>query len=179
MSSLAAARADGYYYGPDYDPAIHGSLNKYRGSHPLGDRAKDIALGILVVRFEMPYKVICLSCGAITDKGVRFNAKKQRVGSYFSTPVYSFSFPCPQCSNLFVITTDPKRALYLCTTGLKQKVEELPDLESAASSESFATQRRSLNAEEAEGPTCPAATGGAKGCRGNSAAATPQGAHHR
>jgi hypothetical protein len=28
MSSLAAARADNFYYPPNYDPAKHGSLNK-------------------------------------------------------------------------------------------------------------------------------------------------------
>ena len=127
MSSLAAARADGFYYGPDYDPKTHGSLNSYRGSHPLGDRAKDIHLGILVIRFEMPFKVSCLSCNTIVDKGVRFNAKKQKTGCYFSTPVYSFSFQCPECNNPFIITTDPKRARYLCTRGLRQRQEDAPD----------------------------------------------------
>ena len=28
MSSLAAARADNFYHGPDYDPKKHGGLNK-------------------------------------------------------------------------------------------------------------------------------------------------------
>lgn len=28
MSSLAAARADNFYYPPNYDPAKHGSLNQ-------------------------------------------------------------------------------------------------------------------------------------------------------
>lgn len=28
MSSLAAARADNFYYPPGFDPAKHGSLNK-------------------------------------------------------------------------------------------------------------------------------------------------------
>lgn len=127
MSSLAAARADGFYYGPEYDPKVHGSLNKYRGSHPLGDRAKDIRLGILVIRFEMPFKVSCLSCNTIVDKGVRFNAKKEKVGCYFTTPVYSFTFECPECKNPFIITTDPKRARYICTQGLRQRQEDTPD----------------------------------------------------
>jgi hypothetical protein len=33
MSSLAAARADNFYYPPGFDPAKHGSLNKVT-SHP-------------------------------------------------------------------------------------------------------------------------------------------------
>ncbi|KAL8428413.1 hypothetical protein ACSSS7_007239 [Eimeria intestinalis] len=127
MSSLAAARADGYYYPPGFDPETHGSLNRYQGIHPLGERAKNLHLGILVVRFEMPFKVSCLSCSAIVDKGVRFNAEKKRVGSYFYTPVFSFSFSCPACSHPFVITTDPKRSRYLCTQGLKQRLGDEPD----------------------------------------------------
>ena len=39
MSSLAAARADNYYYPKEWDPSW-GSLNKYQNSHPLGIRAK-------------------------------------------------------------------------------------------------------------------------------------------
>ncbi|KAL8447821.1 hypothetical protein Emed_004116 [Eimeria media] len=127
MSSLAAARADGFYYPPSFDPETHGTLNRFQGSHPLGERAKDIHLGILVVRFEMPFKVSCLSCETIVDKGVRFNAQKKRVGSYFSTPVYSFAFSCPSCNHPFVITTDPKRSRYLCTQGLKQRLGDEPD----------------------------------------------------
>ena len=29
MSSLAASRADNYYYPKDYDPRKHGTLNKF------------------------------------------------------------------------------------------------------------------------------------------------------
>jgi coiled-coil domain-containing protein 130 len=51
MSSLAAARADNFYYGPDYRPE-DGSLNKARGAPPgnLGKRAKKMDQGILVIR---------------------------------------------------------------------------------------------------------------------------------
>ncbi|KAL8444737.1 hypothetical protein Emag_005366 [Eimeria magna] len=127
MSSLAAARADGFYYPPAFDPKTHGSLNRFHGNHPLGRRAQDLHLGILIIRFEMPFKVSCLSCDEIIDKGVRFNAEKRRVGAYFSTPVYSFSFSCPACSHPFVITTDPKHSRYLCTQGLKQRLGDEPD----------------------------------------------------
>jgi hypothetical protein len=34
MSSLAAARADNFYYPPDFDPVKHQTLNKVRLSPP-------------------------------------------------------------------------------------------------------------------------------------------------
>ena len=42
MASLAASRADGYYYPPDYDGEKHGTINQYNGSHPLGARARNL-----------------------------------------------------------------------------------------------------------------------------------------
>nr|PIM00641.1 nuclear protein-like family protein [Toxoplasma gondii COUG] len=123
MSSLEAVRADGYYYGPEYDPQKHGSLNQYRGSHPLGDRAKKLGEGILVIRFEMPFKVWCIECGCVIDKGVRFNAEKKCIGTYFSTKILEFAFACPKCKAPVAITTDPKNAEYVCSRGVRRKVE--------------------------------------------------------
>ncbi|PHJ18772.1 nuclear family protein [Cystoisospora suis] len=123
MSSLEAVRADGYYYDPDYDPKKHKSLNAFHHSHPLGDRAKKISEGILIIRFEIPFKVICLKCDHIIDKGVRFNAEKKCVGFYFTTKILEFSFSCPQCKNSLAITTDPKACRYVCTKGLREKIE--------------------------------------------------------
>ncbi|GFH25189.1 RibD_C domain-containing protein [Haematococcus lacustris] len=36
MSSLAAARADNFYYAPDFDPDKHGTLNKFSMRHHCG-----------------------------------------------------------------------------------------------------------------------------------------------
>eukprot|EP00918_Siedleckia_nematoides_P106726 GHVU01232825.1.p1 GENE.GHVU01232825.1~~GHVU01232825.1.p1 ORF type:complete len:319 (+),score=55.60 GHVU01232825.1:124-1080(+) len=139
MSSLAAARADGYYYGTEYR-AEHGSLNKYRGSHgALGKRADRLHEGILVIRFEVPFKCICTKCDSIIAKGVRYNADKKRVGKYLSTSIYEFAFKCYRCNNLLAIQTDPQNADYVLTQGLRRKIEtydpkdaetiELPDKE--------------------------------------------------
>ena len=51
MSSLAAARADNFYYPPEWTPEA-GSLNKFAGVPPghLGKRAKKMDQGILVIR---------------------------------------------------------------------------------------------------------------------------------
>ncbi|XP_071277055.1 probable splicing factor YJU2B [Agelaius tricolor] len=39
------------YYPPDFDPAKHGSLNRYHHSHPLRERARKLSQGILVIRW--------------------------------------------------------------------------------------------------------------------------------
>jgi hypothetical protein len=49
MSSLAASRADNFYFPPEFDPQ-QGSLNAQRGTHALGKRAKHIDKGIITVR---------------------------------------------------------------------------------------------------------------------------------
>jgi coiled-coil domain-containing protein 130 len=50
MSSLAASRADNFYFPPDFDPN-QGSLNAQQGTHALGKRAKHIDKGIITVRY--------------------------------------------------------------------------------------------------------------------------------
>eukprot|EP00923_Selenidium_pygospionis_P036204 GHVN01063522.1.p1 GENE.GHVN01063522.1~~GHVN01063522.1.p1 ORF type:complete len:271 (+),score=41.83 GHVN01063522.1:85-897(+) len=122
MSSLAAARADGFYHPPEYR-AEHGSLNKFRGSHPLGVRAKKIDQGILVIRFEMPFKVWCTKCESIIAKGVRFNAEKKCVGKYYTTSIWEFTMKCYHCDNKYKIRTDPQECEYKLIEGLRMKTE--------------------------------------------------------
>lgn len=49
------------YYPPDYDPKV-GGLNKFLGTHALRERARKIHLGIIIIRFEMPYNIWCEGC---------------------------------------------------------------------------------------------------------------------
>ncbi|PKU62417.1 coiled-coil domain-containing protein 130 homolog [Dendrobium catenatum] len=86
MSSLAAARADNFYYPPEWSPK-KGSLNKFHGQHALRERARKIDQGILIIRFEMPFNIWCGGCNSMIAKGVRFNAEKKQVGNYYSTKV--------------------------------------------------------------------------------------------
>lgn len=58
------------YYPPDYDPKI-GGLNKFRGTHALRERARKIHLGIIIIRFEMPYNIWCEGCNNHIGMGVR------------------------------------------------------------------------------------------------------------
>lgn len=123
MSSLAAARADNYYFPPEWTPD-KGSINKFQKSHPLGHRAKKIDQGILVIRFEMPFNIWCNGCGNHIGKGVRYNAEKKRVGNYFSTPIWEFRMKCHLCENYIVVRTDPKASEYNIIEGGKRKNEK-------------------------------------------------------
>ena len=121
VAAMAERKSTNKYYPPDWDPS-KGSLNTYHGSHPLRERASRLqSHGILVIRFEMPFAVHCLACHASIDKGVRFNADKQRVGQYFSTPLFSFIMRCPLCANTIRIDTDPMARDYAVVEGARRR----------------------------------------------------------
>lgn len=123
MSSLAAARADNFYYPPEWDPS-QGSLNKFHGQHALRERARKIDQGILIIRFEMPFNVWCEGCESMIAKGVRFNAEKKQVGNYYSTKIWSFTMKSACCKHEIVIQTDPKNCEYVIIKGARRKIEE-------------------------------------------------------
>ncbi|CAH0522584.1 unnamed protein product [Peronospora belbahrii] len=123
MSSLAAAQADGYYYPSEWRPE-YGSLNQFQQSHPLGKRAKHLVSdGVLVVRFEMPFHVWCSHCNVHIGRGVRFNARKKKVGQYFSSVVWEFCMKCASCSSEMIIRTNPKDRDYELVSGVVKKAE--------------------------------------------------------
>ncbi|KAI7858780.1 CWC16 protein [Circinella umbellata] len=111
------------YYPPDWTPE-KGSVNKFVGKHPLGDRARKIDQGILVVRFELPFNIWCTSCNNHVGKGVRYNAEKKKIGNYYSTPIWQFRMRCHLCSHWIEIHTDPKNTEFVVVDGAKRKVEE-------------------------------------------------------
>lgn len=112
------------YYPPDYDGEKHKSLNSYRGKHALGDRARKIDQGILITRFELPFNIWCGGCDAHIGMGVRYNAEKRKVGSYYTTPIFAFRCKCHLCSHWFEIRTDPQNTRYVIEYGARQKVED-------------------------------------------------------
>ncbi|KTW30299.1 hypothetical protein T552_00774 [Pneumocystis carinii B80] len=112
------------YYPPDYDWKEGKGLNKLHGTHALGNRARKLDKGILIVRFELPYSIWCETCNNHIGQGVRFNAEKKRVGNYYSTPIWSFRMKCHLCSGVFEIQTDPKNTEYVVISGAKQKNEK-------------------------------------------------------
>lgn len=142
---MAERKAVNKYYPPDWDPSkvfsfifcfkftkrfsfffffLKGSINTFRGQHPLRERARKLKTeGILVVRFEIPYNVFCSRCKNHIGKGVRFNAEKKKVGHYFSTPIFHFKMKCPSCPNLIEIQTDPKNRDYQILSGADRQTE--------------------------------------------------------
>ncbi|ONK81770.1 uncharacterized protein A4U43_C01F32700 [Asparagus officinalis] len=129
MSSLAAARADNFYYPPEWEPK-KGGLNKFHGQHALRERARKLDQGILIIRFEMPYNIWCGGCNSMIAKGVRFNAEKKQVGNYYSTKIWSFTMKSACCQHVIVIQTDPKNCQYVIISGAQQKTEDF-DVEDA------------------------------------------------
>merc|ERR1712137_558606 len=121
-SEMAERKATNKYYPPEWEPK-NGSINKYRGQHPLRERARKLSQGILIVRFEMPYNVWCLSCDAHIGKGVRYNAEKKQIGKYFSTKIWSFRMKCHLCSAWMEVQTDPENRDYKMASGVKRKEE--------------------------------------------------------
>ncbi|XP_057283765.1 probable splicing factor YJU2B [Pezoporus wallicus] len=111
------------YYPPDFDPAKHRSLNKYHGSHPLRERARKLAQGILVIRFEMPFNIWCDGCKNHIGMGVRYNAEKTKVGNYYTTPIYRFRMKCHLCVNHIELQTDPAGCDYVIVSGARRKEE--------------------------------------------------------
>lgn len=123
MSSLAAARADNFYYPPGWTPE-QGSLNTYHGQHALRERARKLDQGILIIRFEMPFHIWCGGCEAMIAKGVRFNAEKKQIGNYHSTKIWSFKMKSACCQHEIEIHTDPKNCDYVVVSGARKKVVE-------------------------------------------------------
>ena len=64
------------------------------------------------LRFEMPYDIWCGGCGIHIAQSVRYNAEKQKVGMYYTTPIWQFRMRCHLCPQYFEIKTDP--AVILC-----------------------------------------------------------------
>ncbi|XP_023576015.1 coiled-coil domain-containing protein 130 [Octodon degus] len=116
------------YYPPDFNPAKHGSLNRYHNSHPLRERARKLSQGILIIRFEMPYNIWCDGCKNHIGMGVRYNAEKKKVGNYYTTPIYRFRMKCHLCVNYIEMQTDPASCDYVIVSGAQRK-EERWDME--------------------------------------------------
>lgn len=141
MSSLAAARADNFYYPPEWTPN-QGSLNKFHGQHALRERARKLDEGILIIRFEMPFNIWCEGCNdSMIAKGVRFNAEKKQVGNYYSTKIWSFTMKSPYCKHQIVIQTDPKNCEYAIVSGARRKIEEF-DIEDVETIELLTDEER-------------------------------------
>jgi len=124
----------GRYVPPDAEGVVSG--NQLHRKHALGARAAKQSRGILTVRFEMPFAIWCTTCAppALIGQGVRFNAEKQKVGAYHSTPVLSFGMRHPACGGWIELRTDPAAAEYVVTAGARRRDTAAGDAAAAAES---------------------------------------------
>lgn len=105
-------------------PVTFSVAMQYHGSHgALGDRARKLHQGILIIRFEMPFNVWCQGCGHLIGKGVRFNAEKKQIGMYHTTKIWSFVMRAPCCQQRIEVHTDPRNAEYVVVSGARRKLE--------------------------------------------------------
>jgi coiled-coil domain-containing protein 130 len=124
---LAASRADNFYFPPEWRPE-YGGISKFAGSKGANQYEQ---YGI--IRFELPFDAWCLKCERHMSKGLRFNAKKDKQGKYFSTQIYSFTTKCPSCDQKFVILTDPQNNTYKFSEGLRKHEQDYePDINDSA-----------------------------------------------
>lgn len=118
MSTLSAARADNFYYPPNWDPSSS-SLSAYtnqKGRNQYEQRG--------IIRLELPFDCWCSDCSRHLAKGKRFNAKKEANGKYYTTQLWKFEFKCPSCDALLELRTDPANSDYAVARALRRKVEE-------------------------------------------------------
>lgn len=126
MSSLAASRADNFYFPPEWRPE-YGGLSKFAGSKGANQYEQH---GI--IRFELPFDGWCLGCNRHFSKGHRFNAKKYKAEKYYSTQIWAFDMTCPSssCTEKFRIKTDPENQTYQYCSGIRKHEQEYtPDPE--------------------------------------------------
>lgn len=120
MSSLAAARADGFYRPKNFDPTkVVPKKSDLAEEKPFvvveGQR-----VGGSKVRYETPFHVRCEGCQNMVAKGVRFNSIKTWVGNFHTTQIFEFRMKCPQCPQRFVVRTDPEHCDYIYVSGAKR-----------------------------------------------------------
>jgi coiled-coil domain-containing protein 130 len=124
---MAERKSQNKYYPPDWDPS-KGPLNRFIRhksirSH-LTPRPKKLPSLGSSVRFELPFTIQCLQCHVYVGMGVRFNAKKNDIGSYLQTTLYQFRMKCHECTNWFDIRTDPQSTKYIVYAGAREKIIE-------------------------------------------------------
>jgi coiled-coil domain-containing protein 130 len=120
MSSLAAVQADGYYRPPEHANASHNALHGRKTFDSRAESARKRGGG-QVVRFELPFHLLCSACGTKIGKGTRFNAEKARKGWHHSTPVWRFCMHTVCCSNPLIICTDPANRGFAVESGASRK----------------------------------------------------------
>ena len=107
----------------DFDGNKHRSVDSYHGRDELQWQGARRHEGIIIVRFELMFKVVCSGCDQYISMGNRYDADKKIIGKYHSTPVYKFTMNCHVCLTKWEIRTDPETLDYVCMSGCRRKEE--------------------------------------------------------
>jgi coiled-coil domain-containing protein 130 len=116
----------GFNMGRYHSPAsLDSSLSDSRpqGFNRTSSGRRIAAVAPPTIRFEMPFAVWCTTCEPeqIIGQGVRFNAHKTKVGSYFTSPIWAFEMKHTVCGGIIEIRTDPKNSEYVVTKGGRKR----------------------------------------------------------
>ncbi|CAO1429836.1 unnamed protein product [Diamesa serratosioi] len=128
---MGERKGQNHYYPPDFFTNLkkNKNLNNYHGTTALRERGTKMHIGIITIRFEMPYNIWCEGCKNHIGMGVRYNAEKSKLGMYYSTPVYKFRMKCHLCDNYFEIKTDPGNLDYEILSGASRQENRWDPLE--------------------------------------------------
>jgi hypothetical protein len=66
------------------------------------------------IRFMIPFKIICIYCNFILQKGKKINAFKEEIlcENYYNVKLFRFYFKCSNCLKGMIIKTDPENFSY-------------------------------------------------------------------
>ncbi|XP_033148748.1 splicing factor YJU2 [Brassica rapa] len=94
------------YYSPDFDPKKIPRLRK-----PNNQQKK--------IRFMLPVRFRCNTCGAYMSEGTKFNCREEEVinETYLGIKIHRFYIKCTNCSAEITIKTDPKNSGYVVESG--------------------------------------------------------------
>ncbi|KAG2327518.1 hypothetical protein Bca52824_010246 [Brassica carinata] len=94
------------YYSPDFDPKKIPRLRK-----PDNQQKK--------IRFMLPVRVRCNTCGNYMSEGTKFNCREEQVINemYLGIKIHRFYIKCTKCSAEITIKTDPKNSVYVVESG--------------------------------------------------------------
>ncbi|CAF1829492.1 splicing factor YJU2-like [Brassica napus] len=94
------------YYSPDFDPKKIPRLRK-----PNNQQKK--------IRFMLPVRVRCNTCGNYMSEGTKFNCREEQVMNemYLGIKIHRFYIKCTKCSAEMTIKTDPKNSGYVVESG--------------------------------------------------------------
>ncbi|EOA25376.1 hypothetical protein CARUB_v10018707mg [Capsella rubella] len=94
------------YYSLDFDPNKKPRLQK-----PKNQQTK--------IRFMLPVRVRCNTCGNYMSEGTKFNCREEEVinETYLGNKIHRFYIKCTRCLAEVTIKTDPKNNGYIVESG--------------------------------------------------------------